>query len=373
MVVALILILAIGPLNGEEFRISFKNSFVLQGIRPWGVNVPDVIAGLAWRPELFGEYFPATDWRLSAEVSMDNRLDMTFNNSESTQDLTLALYRAWTAASWKNTEVKAGLQHIRMGTAQIYRPLQWFDDITPASFLQLSQGVKAITLTHYFPNPEIRLWAMPVIGETIHVEFYPLREGSWELGGRVGLQNPLGETGLSFNRREWEVPSYSDDKTEYQIGLDHRVDGFMGAWLEADISILDNIACYDEGGVPDCKYWGAATLGGDYTFGIGNGLYALAEINMPWALLMPYIDDETSNFYNDWRGALLLTYPLGVLDGLQLLCSYEHTYYNNLTSVISWRRTYDRLSWDLSLGLTSIDIHTGESPGYINLTIKYDI
>lgn len=114
---------------------------------------PDGLAVFGWRPELFGEWFPRPELRFSAEMSMDNRVELLFADPASTQEKDFELYRAWAAAAFKETELKAGLQHIRMGVAQIYRPLQWFDDLVPGAFRQDSKGVVALTLSHFSPIP----------------------------------------------------------------------------------------------------------------------------------------------------------------------------------------------------------------------------
>lgn len=357
-------------LSALDARISVQNRFTAQGTLFFGESLTDGSASLAWKPELFGEYEPLADWRLSADVSMDNRLDLVFEAGDSTQEIDLSLYRAWLAASWKQTELKAGLQHIRMGVAQVYRPLQWFDDLVPGSFLQESQGVRAFTLSHFFPNPELRIWALPGTGETKGRERIATRKGVWELGGRAGLINALGETGISFQHRILQNDQDPDKKVqEYRFGLDQRLDGFMGCWLEADFNYLsDEIGVY-EGleFVPEPRYYGSATIGGDYTFGIGNGLYLLGEVNYEWGRAT---ESQNEGF---WSSAVLLNYPLGLLDALHWLGTYQEQE-KRLSGMLSWRRTFDKLSWDLSLGFTQSDYpRPGQKTGLVSLTINYDL
>ncbi len=357
-------------LAAGDARITVQNRFTAQGTLLVGARLTDASASLGWKPELFGEFEPFADCRLSGDVSMDNRLELVFEGGDPDQDIDLSLYRAWLAASWKQTELKAGLQHIRMGVAQIYRPLQWFDDLVPGSFLQESQGVRALTLSHFFPNPELRVWALPGTGKTKGRERIATRKGVWELGGRAGLINAGGETGISFLHRILQNDQDPDNQVrEFRFGLDQRLDGFMGCWLEADFNYLSHeIGVYEGGGfVPEPRYYGSATIGGDYTFAIGNGLYILGEGNYEWGRAAQSRNESC------WSGAVLLNYPLGLLDGLQWLGAYQQED-KRLSGMLSWRRTYDKLSWDLSLGFTQSDYEgSGKKTGLASLTINYDI
>lgn len=350
------------PLQAQD-QISAKNRFTAQGTVFGSPELPDADLELIWKPELFGEYYASPAFRLSGELSMDKRLSLLFEGEDSAQDLEFKLYRAWAAASFRNTELKGGLQHIRMGVAQILRPLRWFDRLEPNSLLQETEGVQALTLTHFFPNPDLRFWLLPGSGKTKGVELLPTREDSWELGGRIGVLSPLGETGLSYHRRSVLAPLSSQGVREHRIGLDQRVDGCLGAWLEGALSILEQSI---QTSVYPTKQL-SATLGADYTLGLGNGLYLLLEHNL---------QAQGSNAVTlkdaELQGALLLSYPLGLLDALYLLTSYSYTRQSGL-GTLSWRRTYDLWSWDLSLSLDSCyPAQISHAPA-LSLTINYDL
>lgn len=377
IVTILILLFGSGAIHGQSGRLDVKNSFAAQGVLLRGAFLPEGMAQFAWKPELFGEYYPRQNLRLAAEISLDNRLELLFGEPEADPELEFDLYRAWAAAAWKSTELKAGLQHIRMGVASIYRPLQWFDDLVPGSFLQDTKGVMALNLSHFFPNPELRIWALPGTGERIGSQEFATKTGSWEYGGRLGISSWLGESGFSFDLRETEFAAPdSIPIREYRFGLDQRVDGFMGGWLEAELSVLDDELWFSgqNGSFIDPRYRGAATLGGDYTFGLGNGLYALAEISLLWIQQNHGLaEGKFPGFTSDWRGALMLNYPLGLLDSLVLLGTFNDGSAGRYSSSLSWRRTYDKLSWDLSLGYDSANPLTQADAAALSLTINYDI
>jgi len=363
---ALAMLLAVGTvLPAQTSGWEVKNRFTAQGALYGDTYLPDGSLDLIWKPELFGEYSRGQKLRLSADVIIDNRLKLLFAGYDSAQNLNFKLYRAWGAVTWGQTEFKCGLQHIRMGPAQLLRPLMWFDRLVPGALLQETEGVKALTLSHFFPNPELRLWAMPGIGRSKGSELLPSRQGSWEFGGRLGVQNPLGETGISGHRREAEDPLSGNSAVEYRVGIDHRYDGVIGAWLEASANHLENQLISMGSDYPENSV--SATLGGDYTFGVGNGLYLLAEQNVRFS-------GPTSLSYEEaqYQTALLLSYPLNLLDGLQLLAFYDIDKERGLAT-LAWRRTYDYLSWEVSVSLDSGYPAVLSSAPSLNIVINYDL
>lgn len=320
---------------------------------------------LGWKPALFAEYFPVSNVRISAEVETDAWARGVFEAGADRQTMDLGLYRAWGAVAVAQTELKAGLQHIRMGTAQILRPLMWFDRLRPESFLEETSGVWALTLDHFFPNPELRLWLMPAADKLKGAEVLPSLPDSWEAGGRIGFTTPWGDTGLSYHRRQIAPPPTVDAVCEQRLGLDHRLDGFMGAWLEAAAELRDSGISLP--GADLARQSLAVTLGEDYTLGIGNGLYLMAEQNLKLPDLREVSTDEAA-----WGGALLLAYPLGLLDELRCLANWDFTAERG-NAALAWRRVYDLLSWELSLGLDSgFPSGTSRSP-QLALAVNYDL
>ncbi len=390
LVLAFVLLGVGFPLLAQESQLSLTNRFTALGIANVYDDIQDLASSLSWKPDLFGEYHFAQDWRLSAELSLDNHLHYEYEDQDSEQEwgFDLNLYRAWTALSFKETEIKAGLQHIRFGPAQIYRPLQWFDTLDPLSLLQDSEGVTALTLTHFFPNPELRLWSLLGTGVSKGQEEFPTKKGTVELGGRLSGLSAIGETGLSINHRVLKHGyDINFDAHEYRIGVDQRMDGFVGAWLEAVVNYLPRAVLpeADEGFMVKMEgpwYNGSATIGGDYTVGIGNGLYMLAECNYLWeSKKIEFIPcKEIERTYSDsWHSALMLNYPLGILDGIFFVVSYDiyddfFSRYNPIAETLSWRRTFDKLSWEIALGLsTTPHFYSTITTKSVKLTINYDI
>lgn len=320
---------------------------------------------LGWKPALFAEYFPVSNVRISAEVETDAWARGVFEAGADRQTMDLGLYRAWGAASVDQTELKAGLQHIRMGTARIFRPLMWFDRLQPEALLNETPGVTALTLAHFFPNPELRLWLMPAAGKLKGAETLPSQPDSWETGGRMGFSSSWGDTGLSYHRRQIDPHTLSDAVCEQRLGLDHRVDGVLGAWLEGSVELRDR-----DIDLPQAKLARqslAVTLGEDYTLGIGNGLYLMAEQNLKLPDLLEVDTDEAA-----LAGALLLSYPLGLLDELRCLANWDFAAQRG-SGTLAWRQVYDLLSWELSLGLDSGFPKPASRSPRLALAVNYDL
>lgn len=174
----------------ETTGLQVRNNFSAQGLNYSLAEGRGSAIRLGWKPALFAEYYPGGNVRISAEVETDAWARGVFETGADRQSMDLGLYRAWGAVAVAQTELKAGLQHIRMGTAQILRPLMWFDRLRPESFLEETSGVWALTLDHFFPNPELRLWLMPAADKLKGAEVLPSLPDSWEAGGRIGFTTP---------------------------------------------------------------------------------------------------------------------------------------------------------------------------------------
>jgi len=355
-------------LGAETLNTEVKNHFSSEAIFYGDSALPTAEAGITWKPELYSGYSPLPGLRLAGELSMDSRLRLVFDSDNSSQSMDASLYRAWLAASTVNTELKAGLQHIRMGVAQIYRPLQWFDQIRPDDPRAETEGVQALTLRHFFPNPELRIWLLPSADRLKGNEVLPSKADEWEFGGRLAWRNPLGESGFSYHQRMVAEPFSGNGIKEYRAAFDQRVDGFMGGWLESSLSVLDHGigTSFLLFSTPE-KLRLATTLGCDYTLGIGNGVYLLLE------QYLQYEAAELGRLSNSQlHTALLMSYPLGLLDSMQLLGMYDLRE-DRLLGSLSWRRSYDLLSLELTLNLDSgYPAWQTQTPA-LHLRVNYDI
>jgi hypothetical protein len=88
-----------------------------------------------------------------------------------------------------------------------------------------------------------------------------------------------------------------------------------------------------------------ATLGGDYTLGVGNGLAFTLE-----TMVMANGDEPSSLVGDATISSLMGSYPLGLLDNLMLLGAWNWTLSSGSLNFL-WRRSYDYLSLDLGLSL----------------------
>jgi hypothetical protein len=117
---------------------------------------------------------------------------------------------------------------------------------------------------------------------------------------------------------------------EIRYAVDGRWDIGIGLWLESVLQ--QNISAS-----PMQRYNSMTTIGGDYTIPAGNGVYVLAE----------HMRSTSSNSIwnagnNRQLSALMMTYPLGVLDNLAIQEYYDWTG-NNFYQFIQWQRTYDNI------------------------------
>jgi len=133
--------------------------------------------------------------------------------------------------------------------------------------------------------------------------------------------------------------------------LDFRYDGAIGAWLEASASRFTEAQQY----VP--AYGASACVGMDYVVGWGDGLAFTLE-NM----IIGFGKDDLAGFGREtFSSALLMRYPLGLLDTVSILVlkDWDQDLYAVNTQ---WRRAYDYLSIDLNAGRTiTPDYHLGLS------------
>jgi hypothetical protein len=368
------------PLTAQDFNFDWKNGLSAQIWYNKDEYNQEWLFDTGWKPDLFAKYQFENGWDVSGELSLNNHVSYLYDlDNEDELDLSIKLYRAWAAMSYGESEIKAGLQHIRFGPAKIYRPLQWFDNLDPFSLIQDSEGVPAITVTHFFPNPEFKFWILPGTGEPRYTDWgVATKKGSIEWGGRASVLSTLGETGLSFNTR---TVKHAYDQFnlahEYQFGLDQRVDGVIGAWLETDVRFFDSgVNLYEgEGFAPLPRYYGSATIGADYTFGIGNGLYIMGEAYYYWDLSYHFICKSEYDYSNQYSGAIVLKYPLGLLDTIQIVSDVSNSTFrwNHPSIMLSWRRVYDKLSWDVALKWVKDGIHiTNDREYQAKLTVNYD-
>ena len=226
-------------------------------------------------------------------------------------------YRVWTRYSTEQLEIRAGLQKINFGSASILRPLMWFDQIDPRDPLQLTDGVWGVLGRYYFlNNANIWIWGLYGNKNLKGWETIKTNKNIPEFGGRFQFPVPKGEAGLSYHHRTADsqnmdtlIPAYAKIP-ENRLGFDIRIDWVIGCWAEAswsqkskNLGILTNQEFIN--------------LGMDYTFGIGNGIYAVYE------QLLVSADEKAWAFGNTTTFSLLsVSYPVGLFDNLSAIVYY---------------------------------------------------
>lgn len=308
----------------------------------WLLSNPDIAPlsqiGLRYIPELtLGE---TIDSNLSAEMdlSLNSYAFGSFaRNRSSEYSKDIKPYRAWLRLASNTFEVRAGLQKINFGSATLFRPLMWFDKIDPRDPLQLTDGVKGLLARYFFlNNTNIWFWGLYDNNDTKGLERTPTTNSSFEYGERFQLPIFDGEAGLSFHHRNTDIRAIeitlkSNGNTsipEDRFGIDGKWDLGIGAWFEA-------VLTQTQTDIPGLKYQRQWTLGADYTFDIGNGLYILTEF---------FRSENPTEAFGRANGtsfsAVSTNYPIGIVDKISGIVYFDWT---NQTwyRFINWQRTYD--------------------------------
>jgi hypothetical protein len=251
------------------------------------------------------------------------------------------LYRLWLRLSSSRFEARLGLQKINFGSASLFRPLMWFDRLDPRDPLQITDGASGLLLRYYFlNNANIWLWGLYGSDEPKGWESAPTAARRPEFGGRAQWPLFKGEMAITFHHRQADLGHDLSGSSllldpivpEERLALDGKWDAGVGLWLEG--SILKQHS--REISFP-CQT--ALTFGADYTFGMGNGLYVLAE---------HFLREDSARVLGRGQGwqfsGLSLRYPLGLLDTLSAMVYYDWKN-EDLYSFLSWQRTYDRWGW----------------------------
>jgi hypothetical protein len=315
---------------------------------------------------LGGRYIPRLNYEI--QVKDDHKIDfegsINFNGVAGFDPFdTLSLdgqikpYRLWARYSSRQFELRLGLQKINFGSASLLRPLMWFDQVDPRDPLKLTDGVWGVLGRYYFLN-NANIWLWGLYGNTKPKgwEYSGTSSDSPELGGRLQLPVPGGEAGLSYHYRVADTRNMSDPLMQYskapenRIGFDIRLDLVAGLWFEAswvknkkDIGILTNQEVLN--------------AGADYTFGIGNGLYIIAE------QLLVSNDEEPFTFQNTNSFSLLsLSYPVGMFDNISAILYYDWGN-NNIYTFLNWQKQFKILTLYV-MGFVSPEEYRIPTQGY---------
>jgi hypothetical protein len=306
----------------------------------WAVTNPAQATqvGLRYIPELQAGIYQE-NYFIDTDISLNMYGTSEFwHKRDSVETLhDLKAYRLWLRFSTSQFEIRAGLQKINFGSANLLRALMWFDSIDPRDPLQLTDGVYAILTRYYFlNNANIWFWILYGNDRTRGWEVFVSDQKKPEFGGR--LQVPLfsGEMAFTYHHRDIDAGKslaapylFTDLRVpENRIAIDGKWDVEAGVWMEA-------VLIYRDLPYKDFNYQQQTNLGIDYTFDLGNGLHAIAEhFNLRFS----------DKAFGDGEGismtAFSLDYPLGLLDDFTAMVYYEWDQ-KNWYRFLRWQRTYD--------------------------------
>ncbi len=298
--------------------------------------------GLRYIPDLLVERSIDSGWSVSADLSLNAWGSSAYQEGESAAyDGTVKLYRAWVRFATETFEVRMGLQKITFGSALLFRPLMWFDQIDPRDPLQLTNGVYGVLARYYLlDNVNVWLWGLYGNNQTKGWETFATEKRTVEYGGRA--QTPLwtGEIGVTYHHRRADLSALSisgfgsgaGTVPEDRLALDGKWDIGIGAWFEAAL-IRENTD------FPGLKYQRQWTIGADYTFALGNGLYVATEFFRNDNPPEPFASASGLEF-----SGLSMNYPLGILDQLSAIVYRDWTH-RDWYRIVSWQRKYDNWSF----------------------------
>ncbi|MDD2228173.1 MAG: hypothetical protein PHY48_02030 [Candidatus Cloacimonetes bacterium] len=329
-----ILLVVVIPVLGWGFEADATNRFTLSDVSVLDKPYRSDRLAANWMLTLHMDLIRNNWLSIDAEAVNNFQYSATMQDKPEEHSMDDKLYRAWIRLSAKQTDLRIGLQRLNLGSASIIRPLKWFDKLNPIDVLQNTDGVQAALIKSYFSNNST-LWAWAILadGKLKGYETVPTKDDDIELGGRYQLPFLSGEAAISANHRRLTGKIDNNDIYENRVGFDMRVDSFAGLWVENSLSNKNDMS-------PE---WALQSmLGTDYTFDIGSGLYAVLETGI----------NHSSNSLNklqieDTQSALMLNYPLGLLDTVIYLSSVEWEAENYTQSCV-FRRSYDSLVLELS-------------------------
>jgi hypothetical protein len=285
-----------------------------------------------YKPNLFLTIFGNERFSIDTEQSLEFYSDLNKPDNND-YDLTIKFYRSWLRFSAEQFEIRVGMQKINFGTARILRPLQWFDTIDPTDPQKSSDGVEALLFRYYFlNNANLWLWAVDPENNSSDYDASP-KSGGYEFGGRI--QYPFKYCEGAFSYHHIKIES-ADIDAENRFGFDCRWDFEIGLWIETMYS--------DFSGLVPTSYSHLFTVGADYTFPIGNGLYALSE----HMFYENSVDEFPTLFQKSSATSLMLTYPINILDSASGIVNYDWLS-ENFFYYLSLSRSYDYVSFYLNM------------------------
>ncbi|MBU8891391.1 MAG: hypothetical protein KOO66_01330 [Bacteroidales bacterium] len=290
------------------------------------------------------QYFPSLLFNKDFKDKYSFNMEFTLNTyttlywTGDTTDIIAKIkpYRGWVSFSGNQFDIRAGLFKINFGSANILRPLMWFDKIDPRDPLQMTDGVHAVLGRYYFlNNANIWLWYLYGNDDTKGWETFPTDKEKSEIGGRIQLPFLTGEIAGTYHYRDGifdgtfaDTSSSRTGFSENRYAIDGKFDLELGLWFEAAL-IHQNLDFTDQ------RYQRLINVGADYTFALGNGLNVVTEY---------FTYQKTESVFEKGSGigfgAMSLSYPLNIINNLQAIVYYDFTN-NDFYRFINFSWTYD--------------------------------
>jgi hypothetical protein len=301
---------------------------------------------LRYIPDITFQGVVSDGYSWDLDVSANAYVDYQ-SHRESSVSTTAKLYRLNTQLKTPQSDIRLGLQEINFGPAVILRPLRWFDQVSPTDPLKITEGVKGIRYRYFFMNnANIWLWTLYGNNDPKGYELVATKKDTPEMGGRFQYPLELGELGFSFHGRKTERMGFSGTSTgqdlfEKRYALDGKWDLGPGLWYE--YVLIDQGA----GSKVNTNWFKMLTIGADYTFAVGQGIYVLAEHLVSGASNKAMTWDNNAKT-NVQTSALQVNYPVGILDAVTFMEIYAWKPKQGF-HYFRWDRTYD--NWSFSLGV----------------------
>lgn len=323
-------------------EIGFRGELAL-----FGQTSEDGIVGAHYIPQLEYEVQLGDLLTLQAEAAYHLRYNLGgYLEGILRQSYSSDLYRFNARLQTQQLEIVAGLQKLNFGPGRILRPLMWFDQIDPSDPLAIAQGVNGLTASWYSKQLlHIRAWAL----RTDERRSWELLDGEpdkLEYGGRIALPVAGGELAVNAHYRPsylgFLTSSYYEDVDDVRLAADGFFDIGIGLWFEA---MYKTLTAENSGEISDQTM---VMIGADHTLPFGNGLhYSLEHLLYDYHILWPMnqgiaFDDKIA------YTAISIDYPIGFFDQVSAmsLIDWENS---NTINMLTWARSYDRLSINLTL------------------------
>jgi len=272
-------------------------------------------------------YIPELDW-FQNDINLNLSPNLTFTNSTNAPDF-LRPYRAWVRYTTTYWEWKAGLQKINFGPGKILRSLQWFDQLDPRDPTNQTTGVWGIK-GKYASSNNHSLWGWVLMGndDLKGKEIFKSDPDLPEIGGRIEYPTGMIDLGVTSHLRPLNSTNDDSIPVELRLGIDGYAEYGIGMWFENSSSVILNSPLQPESMVLN-------TLGIDYTFGIGSGLYLTGE----WMSMITQMKDDVRS---DNICAIMFSYPVSWLDNISSFITY-HPKSDLAIVYLSWQRTLDNV------------------------------